>query len=95
MFVTASQLTRVELNAARTISASSIRVNSILACNATAGALEVRFTDTAGTEILSIALPANSSFLWTGPAIFSSGLLALSNSDANVSVTVAHSAAGA
>lgn len=95
MYAPATRLTRVELDAARTISTGSIRVSSVLVCNATAGAVEVVFTDNDATEILSIAVPANTSFNYNVVWIAVNGLLIASEGDANVSVTVAHGADGA
>ncbi len=87
-------LTRVELDAERIILTGSFRVDHILVCNATGSAIEVIFNDADGTEILSIAVPANDSFGYEVSWIAGNGLVAETEGDAAVSVTVAHSATG-
>lgn len=95
MYAPATRLTRVELDAARVITTGSIRVSNVLVCNATAGAVEVSFLDNDATEILSIAVPANSSFQYPAVWIASNGLNIATEGDAGVSVTVAHGFEGA
>ncbi len=87
-------LTRVELDAERTILDGTYRVDHILVCNSTASNIEVIFNDADGTEILSIAVLARDSFGYEVSWIAGNGLVAETEGDAAVSVTVAHSATG-
>ena len=89
------RLTRVELDAARVISASTIRVDAILVSNDSGGNVEVIFRNNATTEILSIAVPAAESFSFETSWIADAGLNIDSASSAAVSVTIAHSQIGA
>lgn len=95
MPLVASKLTRVELDEDRTITTGSTRVHHILVCNASASNVEVTFIDNASATLLTIAVLANSSFGHQAVFIVNNGLLVNSASDADVSVTVAHSADGA
>jgi len=95
MYAPASRLTRVELDAARTITTGSTRVSNILVCNAGASNREVIFRKNDATEILSIAVLAGTSFGYEVVWIADSGLTIDTLSDAAVSVTVAHTSDGA
>ena len=95
MSVTASRLTRVELDAQRTImSGETFRMDSILVCNASAAPTVVTFTNVASTVILTIAVLANSTFQWDVSFVVDGGLIIGSLGDSLVSVTLAHSAPG-
>lgn len=95
MPLVASKITRSVMDAARTVSESTIRVHGIVVSNATASVAEVVFTDTDDTPILNITCPANDSEHWTPVWIADNGLKITSVGDADVVVTVAHSADGA
>ena len=91
----ATKTTRVELNAARTISLNSIRVHSILVSNDTAGAIEAEFTDADDVALISIAVPVGATYSWDVMWMADNGLKVATLGDADVSVTVAHPADGA
>jgi hypothetical protein len=92
---TASRITRVELDAAREISAGSIRVQNILVANGTAGNIVVDFTDADATVILTMAVLAHESQEFGGDWIADNGLSVLTEGDADVVVTAIHSYEGA
>ena len=93
----ATVLTRVELDAERVVFTASetVRVDHILVCNAVVGVVEVVFENAAGDEILSIAAPASTSFPYEVSWIADAGITIQTQGDADVSVTIAHSAIGA
>ena len=95
--MTSTVLTRVELDAERVvfIATRSVRIDHILVCNGTGSVVEVVFSNAAGTEILSIAAPANSSFGYEVSWVSNAGITIATEGDAAVSVTIAHSADGA
>jgi len=97
VFAAASRITRVTLAADREISAGTIRVRNIIVSNATVAAVEVVFTDSAGTPNLNITVPALDSRTFEGDWIADNGLsvLGAAIADANVVVTVLHSQDGA
>ncbi len=95
MPLVAPKITRVTLDAARTISTGSIRVQNIMISNATVSAAEVVFTDTDDTPILNITVPPQDSEDWAVVWIADNGLKVTSLGDANVVVTVAHGQDGA
>jgi len=91
-----SQTTRVQLNAARTISLNSIRVDGIIATNATNGNVEIEFVNASNDAIMSIPVKANDSVVWDIPFMADNGLRCSAGAgNINVSVTVTHSAEGA
>jgi len=91
----ATKLTRVTLDAEHVISTGSIRVNGILASNATASPVTVQFQNNAGTEIITMHVAANDNDSWDVMWIADAGLKIASAGDADVVVTVAHGAVGA
>jgi hypothetical protein len=96
MPLVASKLTRVTLDAARTIeSGNSIRVHNICIANGTASNIVVQVTDADDTNILDLAVLANDKAEYTAVFIADNGLKFASEGDAGVVATVAHSAAGA
>ncbi len=92
---TSPVISRVTLDADRTISSGSIRVSNILVANGTATACEVVFTTTAGTPILNIVVPSQDSEHFTGEWIADAGLKVLGLGSASVIVTVLHGQDGA
>lgn len=91
-----SKLTRVTLDAERTIeSGSTIRVQGILVANGTSDPKDISFNDSDGTEILTISVGANSSESWSSSFIAQNGLVIETEGNAAVVVTIAHGAAGA
>ncbi len=92
---TATRLTRVTLDADRTVSDGSIRVHNIYVANGTASPVEVVFTDKAGTLLLNMVIPALDSEQFPGIWIADAGLRILGLSSANVIVTVLHTQDGA
>ncbi len=105
--VSATKVTRVTLDAARTIeadpngNASSIWVYGFLINNNTAGEVTVDITDNDGTSLFTIAMPGAAAsqvgnFVWDVKFLADNGVkIALdSGTSVDVSVTVVHSAAG-
>lgn len=86
---TASQITHVELDAARTISAETIRVDGIIVANTTGSVDTVTFRNAAAVVILTIEVPANDSEQFTGSFIAEGLNIDLAAS--GVFVTVIHS----
>jgi hypothetical protein len=98
MPVVASKLTRVTLDAARTIEdGESIRVQNITVANGTANNRVIEFTDaTVGaTAVLTLAVLANDSKSFEGNWIADKGLVVVTEGSASVVVTIMHSARGA
>ena len=95
MSILASKLTRVTLDAARTISTGTFRVLGIIVSNATVSDVEIVFRDNNATNLLNITVPAQDSVEFSAAWIAENGLVIPSVGDANVVVTVAHGAAGA
>ena len=95
MAMFASQLTRVTLDANRTITTGTIHILGIIVANGTAAAVSVVFKNTAGTEVLDIEVGANDSEQFNAHWVADAGLTVDSVSDAAVIVTVAHGADGA
>jgi hypothetical protein len=91
----ASQLSRVELDDDRVISAGTLHVLGILVSNATISDVEVVFKNNAAAPILNIAVPAHDSVEFSAQWMADKGLNVASLGDANVVVTVAHGAEGA
>lgn len=92
---TASKLTRVTLEADKTIDTGSIRVSNIYVANGTSSPCEIVFTDTAGTPILNMMAPAYDSEQFPGVWIADGGLKVLGLGSDNVIVTVLHGQPGA
>ncbi len=91
----ASQISRRTLDADRTISTGSIRVQNIYVANPTASGAEIVFTDTDGTPILNLVVGACDSEQFSGTWIAGNGLKILGLGKVNIVVTVLHSAEGA
>jgi hypothetical protein len=91
----ASKLTRVELDAARTITTGTTRVQGIIASNGSAGAVTVEFIDNNGDEVLTIDVPAGDSNEFSAYWIADKGLIISTLGDSDVVVTVAHTSDGA
>ena len=92
---TSSRITRSTLDADRTISTGSIRVQNIYVSNPTATGAEIVFTDTDGTPILNMTVQACDSEQFPGSWIADNGLKVLGLNNANIVVTVLHGAVGA
>ena len=91
MLGTAPDSTTVTLEETRIISGGSIIVYGVTVENSGAlGAIEVIFTNTAGTEILSIAVPANKTFHYKPTWVADNGLRIIGLRDSGVKVTVKH-----
>jgi hypothetical protein len=91
----ATKLTRVTLDAERTISTGSFRVLGIIVSNATASDAEVVFRDNDANNLLNITAPAHDSVEFSANWVANNGLVIPSAGDVNVVVTVAHGADGA
>tara|TARA_R110000751_G_scaffold93078_2_gene181857 strand:- start:820 stop:1017 length:198 start_codon:yes stop_codon:yes gene_type:complete len=63
--------------------------------NDTAAAIEAEFTDADDVALLSIAVPVGGTYSWDVIWMADNGLKVATLSDADVSVTVAHTADGA
>jgi hypothetical protein len=84
------------MEATKTISTGTIRVQNVLVSNPTNNAAEIVFTDTDGTNILNITAAAQDSMDFGGLWIADNGLKVDGTiADANVVVTVLHSQDGA
>lgn len=92
---TSSRITRSTLDADRTISTGSIRVQNIYVSNPTASGAEIVFTDADGTPILNMTVQACDSEQFPGVWIADKGLKVLGLGNANIVVTVLHSSEGA
>jgi hypothetical protein len=92
-----TRTTRYTLDANRTISTGSIKVFNIIIANASAGPLNVPFTDADGTALWNIVVPANSTEYGpqAEPILCDNGLLITSVAEADCIVTVFHSQDGA
>ena len=87
----ATDSTTVTLEETRIISGASIIVYGVtVENNGALGAIEVVFTNTAGTEILSIAVPANKTFHYKPSWVAEDGLRIIGLYDSGVKVTVKH-----
>ena len=95
MSMLATKLTRVTLDAERTISTGTFRVLGIIVANATASDAEVVFRDNDATNLLNITVPAHDSVEFSANWVAENGLVIPSASDADIVVTVAHGADGA
>jgi len=93
--MTASQTTRVELDGAKVISAGSIRVDGFIVSNDTSGNVEAELVDSDGAAIMSVAVLANDSIVWSTSFMADNGLSISTLGTDEVSVTVAHSRIGA
>ena len=93
MPIVATQMTRVDLTAARTILDGSFRVHGIIVANTAVGVVDVEFTDLDDAAVATMTVPSNNSFTWETTWIADNGLKVGALS-ANVIVTVAHSAVG-
>ena len=93
----ASRITRVTLDVDRTIDTGSIRVQNVLVSNATNNMAEVAFLDNDDNNILNITVGPQDSMEFTGVWLADNGLKVDTGSiqDADVVVTVLHSAPGA
>lgn len=91
MPLVATETTRVELDEDRTIVAGSQRVHSITVDNASANDVEVTFTDTDATTILTIAVLAGATFNYEAVFMLDNGLKVVGLFDSSVSVTVTRS----
>lgn len=92
---TGSQITRVELDADRTIeNGQTIRVNNITISNASNSDVEVVFKDNDGTALANVSVQAHDTE--DGPCgwIADNGLVVEGLSNSDVVVTIVHSAGG-
>ncbi len=83
------------MDADRTISTGSIRVQNIYVANPSATGAEIVFTDTDGTPILNMVVGACDSEQFPDSWIADNGLKILGLGNANIVVTVLHGAEGA
>ena len=91
MLGAAPDSTTVTLEETQIISGGSIIVHGVtVENNGALGAIEVVFTNTAGTEILSIAVPANKTFHYKPSWVADNGLRITGLNDSGVKVTVKH-----
>ena len=92
---TSSKLTRVTLEADKTIDEGSIRVFNIYVANGSNAPSEVVFTNRDGTPILNMMIPPLDSEQFNGTWIADKGLKVLGLSSVTVIVTVLHGQPGA
>ena len=95
MGATVSRITTGDLNGDLVISAFSIRVESVLIANSTAGSVDVTLEDASGVTVATISVGIGVSQDWYPNCMFDNGLTIASASSAAVFATVTHSADGA
>ncbi len=86
----ATETQKVTLEETQRITSGSTFFHGIVVKNSTVTDYEVSFTDNDGTEILSIAVPANKSFKYPVSFFADNGLIIIGLEDSGVAVTLAY-----
>ncbi len=86
----ATESTKVTLEETQRITSGSTFFHGIVVKNSTVTDYEVSFTDNDGTEILSIAVPANKSFKYPVSFFADNGLIITGVRDSGVAVTLSY-----
>lgn len=91
---TASRISRFTLDANRTVTDGSIRIQNIYVANSTDMAAEVVFQNNDSSPILNMVVGAMDSEQFSGNWIADNGLKILGLSEANIVVIILHTSEG-
>lgn len=94
MPLVATILSRSVLDAARVVTTGTVRVHNVTVANSTAAVVDAVLQDNDGNAVLTLTVPANSSYSFEAIWLADKGLKWATAGDATVIATIAHTQPG-